>query len=34
MEKKIKKVLGSWDLEIGSFSYLVLYVEREELMDF
>jgi len=29
MEKKIEKVLGSWDLEVVSYSYLVVYVERE-----
>jgi len=34
MEKKIEKVLGSWDLEVDSYSYLVVYVEREESTDF
>ena len=34
MEKKIEKVLGSWDLEVDSYSYFVVYVEREESMDF
>jgi len=33
-EKKIKKVLGSWDLEVGSYSYLVAYMEREKSTDF
>jgi len=34
MEKKIEKVLGSWDLEVDSYSYLAEYVEREESTDF
>jgi len=34
MEKKIEKVLGSWDLKIGSSSYLVVYVEREKSTEF
>jgi len=34
MEKKIEKVFGSWDLEVGSFCYMVVYVEREELTNF
>jgi len=34
MEKKIEKVLGSWDLEVGSFGYLVVYVDKEKAMDF
>jgi len=34
MEQEIEKMLGSWDLEVGSFSYLVVYVEREEPTDF
>jgi len=29
MEKEIGKGLGSWDLEVVSFSYLVVYLERE-----
>jgi len=28
-----EKVLGSWDLEVGFFCYLVVYLEREELTD-
>jgi len=27
-------MLGSWDLQVGSFSYLVVYLEREEPTDF
>jgi len=27
-------VFGSWDLKVGSFSYMVVYLEREELKDF
>jgi len=34
MEKKIEEVLGSWDLEVGYCSYLAVYVEREEPMDY
>jgi len=34
MEKKIEKVLGSWDLEVGSSSYLVVHVKREESTNF
>ena len=34
MDTKIEKVLGSWDLEVDSYSYLVVYVEREESTDF
>jgi len=34
MEKEIEKVLGSWDLEVDSFSYVVVYLEREKLTDF
>jgi len=30
MEKEIEKVLGSWDLEVGSFNYSVVYLERED----
>jgi len=30
MEKEIKKVLGSWDLVVGFFCYMVVYLEREE----
>jgi len=32
--QQIEKVLGSWDLEVGSFSYMVVYLERVELTDF
>ena len=34
MEKEIEKVLGLWDLKVGYFSYMVVYLKREELMDF
>jgi len=34
MGKEIEKVLGSWDLEVVSFSYMAVYLEREELKDF
>jgi len=34
MEKEIEKVLGSWDLKVGSFGYMVVYLEREEPTDF
>jgi len=34
MEKKIEKVFGSWDLEVDSYSYLVVDVEREKSTDF
>jgi len=34
MEKEVEKALGSWDLEVGSFSYMVVFLEREELKDF
>ena len=34
MEKSIEEELGSWDLEVGSFSYLVVYLKREESTDF
>jgi len=34
MEMEIEKVLGSWDLEVGFFSVMVMYLEREESMDF
>jgi len=34
MAKEIEKVLGSWDLEVVSFSYMVVYFGREEPMDF
>jgi len=33
MEKKIEKVLGSWDLKVGSYSYLVVNVERKRRID-
>jgi len=33
MEKN-EKVLGSWDLKVGSYSYLAVYVEREGSTDF
>jgi len=33
MEKEIEKVLGSWDLEVAYFDYLVVYLEKE-LTDF
>jgi len=28
MKKEIEKLLGSWDWEVGSFSCLVVYLER------
>jgi len=34
MEKEIEKGLGSWDLKVGAFSYLVVYLERKEPTDF
>ena len=34
MGKEIEKERGSRDLEVGSFSYLVVYLEREESKDF
>jgi len=34
MEKEIAKELGSSDLEVGSFGYLVVYLEREKPTDF
>jgi len=34
MENEIEKELGSWDLEAGSFDYLIVYLEREKPMDF
>jgi len=34
MEKEIEKVLDSWDLEVGSFSHMMVYLEREEPTDF
>ena len=34
MEKKIEKVLGSWDLKVGSFSYMVVFLEKKEPTDF
>jgi len=34
MEKEIEKELVSWDLEVGSFDYLVVYLEREQPTDF
>ena len=34
MEKEIAKELGSSDLEVGSFGYLVVYKKREEVTDF
>jgi len=34
MEKVIEEMLGTWDLEVGSLSYLVVHLEREESTDF
>jgi len=34
MEKAIEEVLDSWDLEVGSFNYMVVHLEREEPTDF
>jgi len=34
MEKEIEKVLGSWDLEVGSFIHMIVYLIREEPTDF
>jgi len=33
MEKKIEEELAFWNLEVGSFGYLVVYMEREEPKD-
>jgi len=33
MKKEIEKDLGSWDLKVGSFSYVVVYLKREKLID-
>lgn len=30
MGKKNEEELGSWNLQVGSFGYLVVYVKREE----
>ena len=30
MEKENEKVLGSWDLKLGSFSYMTVYLDRED----
>jgi len=32
--KRLKKGLGSWDLKVGCFSSLVVYLEKEEPTDF
>jgi len=32
METKIEEELESWNSEVGSFVYLVVYMEREEQM--
>ena len=34
MEKEIEEYLGSCDLEVGSFGYVVGYLEIEEQTDF
>ena len=34
MEKAIEEALDSWDLEVGSFNCMVVYLEREEPTDF
>ena len=34
LENEIEKELGSWDLDIGSFSCLVVNLKRENSMDF
>jgi len=34
MEKEIEEELSSWDLKVGSFSHLVVYLKREEPTDF
>jgi len=33
MKKEIEEVLGSWDLEVGSFSYLITW-KRDKPKDF
>jgi len=34
MEKAIEEILDSWDVEVGSFNYMVVYLERKEPTDF
>ena len=34
MENTIEEELETWNLEVRAFSYIVVYMERKELMDF